>query len=134
MGIYYKLINVDRKEMVCPGELGERLKGRLLFQTWTHRVLAWLLQADKASAYDAPHEGTWANCKVSIVADYGDAYEDAHEENGWTDVGQAALLEMVQLYGLREEFLKDTDNVGEWDKGLIALREKVRACTPGSSE
>lgn len=130
MGVYYKIINVDLKQMVCPGELGEGLKGKLLFQTWTHRVLTWLLQAEATSGY-GPREGSWANCKLSIVADYGDAYENANEDNGWVDVGPSALLELCELYEFREKFLEDNKNVGAWDKNLIALIAKVKAIKPG---
>jgi hypothetical protein len=79
MGQYFKLVNVDKKEVVHPWDIG----GGAKFFEWLYnrqaRVLVWLLrQSDSAGGGDIPvgergHYitlGRWARDRVTLIGDY----------------------------------------------------------------
>lgn len=79
MGQYFKLVNLDKKEVVNPWDIG----GVAKFWEWLYnpqaRVLVWLLrQSDGDGGGDIPQEereryttlGRWAGNRITLVGDY----------------------------------------------------------------
>jgi hypothetical protein len=77
MGQYFKLVNLDKKEVVNPWDIG----GLTKFWEWLYnpqaRVLVWLLrQSDEGGGgdIDEPERystlGRWAGDRITLIGDY----------------------------------------------------------------
>ena len=77
MGQYFKIVNIDKKEVVNPWDIG----GVAKFWEWMHnpqaRVLVWLLRkSDEGGGgdIDQPERyttlGRWAGDRIVLIGDY----------------------------------------------------------------
>ena len=91
MGQYFKLANLDKKEFVNPGTIGDGLKQWEICANGDTARLAMFLMTMGDNDGGAIR-GRWANDKVVLVGDYDPSglYAELKPENGWTDVTRDA--------------------------------------------
>jgi hypothetical protein len=77
MGQYFKLVNIDKKEVVSAWDIGGAAKFWEWFYNPQARVLVWLLrQSDEGGGgdIDQPERystlGRWAGDRITLIGDY----------------------------------------------------------------
>ena len=95
MGQYFKIVNLDKREVVNPWDLGTGAK----FWEWLYnphaRVFVWLLRKSDGDGGGDIHDrdqyktlGRWAGDRLVLIGDYDSSrlYEEASNEPVRTDI------------------------------------------------
>jgi hypothetical protein len=107
VGVYYLIVNLDKREFLHPHKFGDGLKldefGCASRGTLT--ALALLLCLNGEPRPDQPL-GSWAGDRIAIVAGSDDPYETIYdsclaEANGWTDVSDRLVPHVEQWAGVK---------------------------------
>lgn len=102
MGQYYKVANLDKKEILHPHKFDDGLKlgefGCSSMGTMTG--LAILLAVGNGQGggdlrSDHPIIGSWAGNRIAIVGDYAEGFQVDYETiSEWTDISEQVLAAM----------------------------------------
>ena len=126
MGQYFKLVNLDKKEVVNAWDTG----GGAKFWEWLYniqaRVLIWLLrQSDSDGGGDIPEAeraryttlGRWAGDRVTLIGDY-DASGLWHTAANRTKTG--ALVEPPEYHDISATVRREFNDAVTRDRGSHA--------------
>ena len=130
MGQYFKVANLDKKQVIDPHEFGDGLK-LMEFGCSGHGTmtgLTLLLRQSTGSgggdfhAVEAhPVVGSWAGDRISIVGDYDDSHLwEAFETSEWEDISTEVVLAMCADHYVRSELANNASFKWKRDADLKA--------------
>jgi hypothetical protein len=146
MGQYYCIINLDKKQFLCPRRLGDGLKLLEFAGGRTMTALAVLLaNSNNRGGGDLrsnnPTVGSWAGDRVVIAGDYAESGDPGEPASGdtlyarcrdgegdkpeFTDISNEVLLALCDDPYLRDEVRKELEPAsrGQWSSMADAPSE-----------
>ena len=143
MGQYFKVANLDKKQVINPHEFGDGLKLMEIgcSSNGTMLGLALLLRqstgsggGDFLAAGAHPVVGSWAGDRVSIVGDYDESkLWDAVETSEWEDISTEVVLAMCADHYVRGELANSRSFIWKRDAhpNPFPLDERVKVALWG---
>jgi len=136
MGQYFKVANLDKKQVINPHAFGDGLKlmefgcsrhGTMTGLTLLLRQSTGSGGGDFHAVGEHPIVGSWAGDAITIVGDYDESnLWEAFETSEWEDISADVVVAMCADPYVREELANDPSLKWKRDADLTATADKWR--------